>query len=128
MKTWLWIPIVLSCFAGTARADQCGWIDEGAADNARTILTSAPMFIEHCEPCSDKAHHAARSQIISDAVITSGKSRSTADQSTSRTCSIKTDAAHYRNARCPRRLSRHRRVAEPRDRRRDATRCPDHGE
>jgi hypothetical protein len=54
MKAWL-IPITLSLFTGTARADQCAWIDGAVARKAQTLLTSAPKFIEFCEPCGDKA-------------------------------------------------------------------------
>jgi hypothetical protein len=54
MKAWL-IPITLSLFTGTARADQCAWIEGAVAQKAQTLLTSAPKFIEFCEPCGDKA-------------------------------------------------------------------------
>jgi hypothetical protein len=58
MKTWL-IPISLSIslplLGGTARADQCAWVEPAAAVKAQAILTDAPKYLEFCEPCGDKA-------------------------------------------------------------------------
>ncbi len=108
MKTWLWIPVALSLLGGTARADQCAWIDEDAATNARAILTSSPTFIEHCEPCGDRAPGAP--QVAKHVEI-----RSVGDDYKEVSVNgrpidlayvfVKMDAAHYRNlaalAGCP---------------------------
>ena len=108
MKAWLLIPISLSLVAGTARADQCAWIDDAAAHKARTILTSSPAFVELCEPCGDKAPGApqrAKTVDVKDAdgdykeVYVNGKGIDLAY------VFVKTDDTHYGNlaalAGCP---------------------------
>jgi len=54
MKSWM-IALSLTLAAGSARADQCEWIDAGAAQKAQAILAKQPMTIAFCEPCGDKA-------------------------------------------------------------------------
>lgn len=50
---WL-IPISLAILGGTARADQCQWIDDAAASKARAILEASPKLLAFCEPCGDQ--------------------------------------------------------------------------
>lgn len=49
---WL-IPISLAALGGTARADQCAWIDGDVARRAHAILATSPKVIAFCEPCGD---------------------------------------------------------------------------
>jgi hypothetical protein len=54
VKIWL-IPLSLALVGGTARADQCQWIDATVAEQARSIVKKFPTFVEYCEPCGDPA-------------------------------------------------------------------------
>ena len=54
MKSWM-IALSFTLAASSARADQCAWIDDAAAQKAQAILAKQPMTIEFCEPCGDKA-------------------------------------------------------------------------
>ena len=49
---WL-IPISLAALGGTARADQCAWIDDAVAQRAQAVLARAPKVLAFCEPCGD---------------------------------------------------------------------------
>jgi len=56
MKFWmLGLAITSSLASGTARADQCAWIDATAAKRAEAILANKPQVIAYCEPCGDNA-------------------------------------------------------------------------
>lgn len=48
--------ITISCLlaAGTARADQCAWLDDEQATTAQVILQEHPNVLEYCEPCGDE--------------------------------------------------------------------------
>lgn len=54
MRVWL-IPTALAVLGGTARADQCEWVDDAVAHKAQALLAGAPKVISFCEPCGDKA-------------------------------------------------------------------------
>jgi hypothetical protein len=57
MKSWM-MGVALSgslLAAGTARADQCQWIDAAAAKKAEALLAKQPKVIAFCEPCGDNA-------------------------------------------------------------------------
>lgn len=51
---WL-IPISLAALGGTARADQCAWVDKHVAERAHELVAQAPNVIAFCEPCGDQA-------------------------------------------------------------------------
>jgi hypothetical protein len=54
MKWQIGISLVaVGVLGGTARADQCQWVDEAAAAKAQAILASSPKIIAFCEPCGD---------------------------------------------------------------------------
>lgn len=102
MKAWLLLPVSLSLslLGSTAHADQCAWIDDDTAQQARAILARSPAFIEYCEPCGDKAPGVpllAKSVEVRVAgddykeVTIDGKGIDLAY------VFVKTDAAHYRN-------------------------------
>jgi hypothetical protein len=104
---WL-IPISLAILGGTARADQCQWLDETAAETARAILTRSPAYIEYCEPCGAKAPGAPE---VAKTVEVRGAGDGYREVSVNGTAIdlayvfVKTDAARYRNlaglAGCP---------------------------
>lgn len=54
MKIWI-VPISLALLGGTARADQCEWVEPAIAQKARALLEKQPKVISFCEPCGDKA-------------------------------------------------------------------------
>ena len=107
MKAWL-IPISLGLLAGTARADQCAWIDAGVAAKARTIVERAPKVIDFCEPCGDKAPgepHAVRATEVTAADGDFKELRVNGAAVDLAYVFVQTDATHYRNlaalAGCP---------------------------
>lgn len=56
MKSWMiGVALTSSLAAGTARADQCEWIDAAVAKKAEAILAKHPKVIAYCEPCGDNA-------------------------------------------------------------------------
>lgn len=107
MKAWL-IPISLGLCAGTARADQCAWIDADVAAKARAIVERAPKVIDFCEPCGEQAPgepHAVRS---ADVTAADGDFKELRVNGTAIDLAyvfVQTDAMHYRNlaalAGCP---------------------------
>lgn len=108
MKTWLLIPISLSVLAGTARADQCAWIDEAATRKAHAILTSSPTYIEYCEPCGDKAPGMPQRATSVDVNVVGDDYREVSIDGKAIDLAyvfVRTDDAHYRNlaglAGCP---------------------------
>lgn len=107
MKAWL-IPISLGLCAGTARADQCAWIDADVAAKARAIVERAPKVIDFCEPCGDQAPgepHAVRSTEVTAADGDFKELRVNGTAVDLAYVFVQTDATHYRNlaalAGCP---------------------------
>jgi hypothetical protein len=57
MKIWPVSIALAGCvlLAGTARADQCQWVDAAVARRAEAILAHKPRVIAFCEPCGEQA-------------------------------------------------------------------------
>jgi hypothetical protein len=56
MRTWI-VPIALigcAWSAGTARADQCAYLDRSTALRAADEIRRHPTLVELCEPCGDR--------------------------------------------------------------------------
>lgn len=107
MKAWL-IPISLGLCAGTARADQCAWIDADVAAKARTIVERAPKVIDFCEPCGDQAPGEPHAVHSADVTAADGDFKELRVNGTAVDLAyvfVQTDATHYRNlaalAGCP---------------------------
>jgi hypothetical protein len=99
MKAWL-IPITLSLVTGTARADQCAWVDRLVANEANVLLERSPKYIEFCEPCGDKAPGIP--QLAKEVEVTTPEGGYREISINGRPIDlayvyVKTDATHYRN-------------------------------